>query len=96
MNNFFKPKIDDFRWGGLNDFFNDIYITMCFGCCINTSTLLQFSNVGTAINNLFAAIMLTAIVLVPLYISVKLSKLWKLDPKTQEKYQQYEGGQHES
>ena len=92
--NFVRRKIDNFRWGGLNDFFNEIYITMCFTVCINL-TELEFREIGIVINNVFALAIGVAIVIVPVYVSIRLFMKWKNLPSEGEQYledDQKEGG----
>ena len=67
---------------------------MCFTVCINLTELV-FKDVGVAINNVFALAMGVAIVIVPIYVSIRLFMKWRNLSSEGEKYledDQKEGG----
>ena len=66
--------------GRLERLFNDIYITMCFGCSINM-TALVYDELGVIINNVFALVMSALLIVVPVLTSAMLLHRWKIEKK---------------
>ena len=67
-----------FRWGGLCDFFNEVYLTMSFCVCINSSDM-SFETPSEGVNNTFNLVVGVALVVGPIIIVVNLNKNWKVD-----------------
>ena len=76
IHDYMRRKLDGFLWAGCNDFLDGIYLTMCFGICINASSI-EFSSTGLWINNVFACIIALIVGFGPLLLAKKVSTGWK-------------------
>ena len=90
--NYLTRSNEDFYWGGALNSFNEIYIAMAFGVCINTSSL-TFDSPSDIINQVFMILMGLALVLVPILLIRNLHKTWKQISQASEILDYKEGGE---
>ena len=64
-------KRDAYTWASFNDFYDEIYLTLCFSSGINVQSI-EFSSWTTSVNSLFTIINVCAIVLGPLILVYKM------------------------
>ena len=83
-------KIRAFRWAGLNNLFNEFYITMSFSVIINLSRL-EVTSIALGFNNVLAAIFGLFVIGLPIFLAVSLNKKWKRVPSKEH----VEGGEEE-
>ena len=76
IHDYMRRKLDGFLWAGCNDFLDGIYLTMCFGICINASSI-EFSSTGLWINNVYACIFALIVGFGPVLLAKKVSAGWK-------------------
>ena len=76
IHDYCRRKFDGFVWAGCNDFLNEIYLTMSFGICINTSSL-EFSSTAIGINNVYGCIFALIVGFGPIILAKKVSSGWK-------------------
>ena len=75
IHNYAEVRWNGFFWAGFNDFFNEIYITMSFAVCINSSRL-EFSSTAIGINNVYGICFALFIVFGPILLSKKVYSAW--------------------
>jgi hypothetical protein len=75
---FVRGKQKAFKWGGLCDFFNEVYLTMSYCVCINLSSMSIYDQ-SSGINNVFNGIIAAALVFGPTVIVKDLNKSWKVE-----------------
>lgn len=63
-------------WSGAVDFFTDIYLTLSYCLCINSSSM-EFESPSTSINNTFNIIIGIALVFGPILVVWGLNRGWK-------------------
>lgn len=63
-------------WSGIVDFFNEIYICLCFSVGINTS-LAGIDSASTAVNNIYAGLFGITVILGPILFVKAVSKAFK-------------------
>ena len=66
---FTKTKQEAFKWAGLTDFTSEIYLSMSFCLCINTSAF-SFDSRSEVINNVCACIMALFMLIWPLNVTI--------------------------
>ena len=91
INNLASKKVKSFRWGGMNDLFYEIYLTLSFSVLINVGKL-AVNSFAIGINNVLAIISGLAVVAWPIILAVKLINSWKKAPKNENLA---EGGEQE-
>ena len=90
-----QAKQDSFRWGGFNDFINEIFLTVSFAVSINFSKV-DWSTTPMTISNIFAIIMALVIIVVPNFIAIALHLRWRLETKIGQAIVEHkEGGEGE-
>lgn len=74
--------------------YNEIYITMCFSVCINTSAT-NFDSPSVIINQVFAIASAAVLVYVPYKLMRTLIKAWKEIKSIDQLDERKEGGSRE-
>lgn len=62
------------------DFFNNIYIGMAFGFCINVYMTMNIRSASTGFNNVFTVLVGAALILSPTALAVTVYRKWKQEP----------------
>ena len=62
------------------DFYNNIYIGMSFGFCINVYMTMNISSASTGVNNVFTAIVGAALIVSPAALAFSVYRKWKQEP----------------
>ena len=76
--NFVHLKQQAFKWGGLCDFFNEVYLTMSYSVCINMSDM-SIHDASEGVNNTFNAVVGTVLIVGPILIVRALNKGWSVE-----------------
>ena len=79
--NFVRMKQQAFMWAGLCDFFNETYLSLSFGFCINSSDM-SVNDASEGVNNTFNVVVGTALIVGPILIVKDLNKGWAEKPPT--------------
>ena len=64
----------------MNDFINEMYLSMSFATSINYSDF-RFTSAAVTFNNIFAMVVTAVLCVNPVYISVQVYRKWKRDDK---------------
>ena len=78
IHNFSQKKLASLQWAGCIDFFDDIYMNMSISFMINIS-MPNMDNASEIGNNTFALVMGACLLFIPMILSYKLCKGYKIN-----------------